>query len=206
MPHAPGAPPPTAGRPPGGLPAVDPPAADPLAAVPRQREPLDAAAGVGFGPGDCDVLRMPAAAGFAVLGRRLRTGPVALTAGRWARATRSVCFLLAPESAAELPGLLRWLEWGELPLELRAGAARPGEFTGAVWLRPPTPDALRRLPALTLGPAGGAGATSAGAAGAPDLVRLVSAAATACHRSRLFASARPGPVPDREREMRGGAS
>ncbi|MEV6110700.1 hypothetical protein AB0M28_39275 [Streptomyces sp. NPDC051940] len=142
--------------------------------VPRQRETY------GF-----DVLELPAAAGLAVLGRRLRTGPVAL-AGRRMR------FLIAAESAAELPGLLCWLEWGDIPLDLDARRPVPGEFAGAVWLRPPTPEALGRLPALTLTQGGGRGPGKPVGAGGPggaepaDLVRLVSAAATACHRLRLF--------------------
>ncbi|WP_194293019.1 hypothetical protein [Streptomyces smaragdinus] len=129
------------------------------------------------------MLVVPAAAGFAVLGRRLRTGPVALT-GRLMR------FLVAPGAAAEVPGLLRWLEWGDLPLGLDARRAGPGEFAGAVWLRPPAPDLLRRLPAPALD----------ARAQTPDLGRIVGAAATACHRLLLF-GALGGEAPRGIREM-----
>lgn len=131
-----------------------------------------------------DVLELPAAAGHAALRRAGRTGPVAL-AGRRMR------LLVAPGSADELPGLLDWLEWGGIALDLTATGSGghmtapvpPGRPLGspgaAFWLRPPE---LRQelepmLPALTgLGSRGG---------DTPDLVRLVDAAATECHRARL---------------------
>ncbi|UYQ63616.1 SCO3374 family protein [Streptomyces peucetius] len=131
-----------------------------------------------------DVLELPADAGTAVLRRGARTGPVALDGPR-------VRLLVAAGSAEELPGLLDWLEWRGVDLDLTAlgtGGAMtapppPGRCApqgAAVWLRPPVAGRLQ-LPALTgLGDSGGA----------PDLVRLVDTAATECHRARLTRTAR----------------
>ncbi|MFF8815921.1 SCO3374 family protein [Streptomyces pactum] len=146
-----------------------------------------------------DVLRVPADAGREVLRRVPRTGPVAV-AGPW------MLLLVAAGGADELPGLLDWLEWGGVPLDLTAlgaggrmpapvrhgGPDVPGRSPGpagrvpqeaAVWLRPPEPgrDLAPALPAAGLG----------GDGGAPDLVRLVGAAATECHRARLLEARRP---------------
>jgi hypothetical protein len=75
-------------------------------------------------------------------------------------------FLVPPGSAEELPGLLEWLEWGGIELDLAALAAyAPRE--AAVWLRPP------------------------GRECEVDLVGLVSAAATECHRARLARATQP---------------
>ncbi|MGW7098478.1 SCO3374 family protein [Streptomyces sp. NPDC054838] len=139
--------------------------------------PARLATGTGF-----DVLELPADAGTQVLRRRVATGPVAVTGCR-------MRFLVAPGSAEELDGLLDWLEWGGVELDLTAlGAgglitapAPPGQAaTGgpqgaAVWLRPPEQGCEASLPAL---PGPGQGTR-------PDLVRLVAAAATECHRARL---------------------
>ncbi|MFB4423606.1 SCO3374 family protein [Streptomyces sp. QL37] len=141
--------------------------------------PVRLLTGLGF-----DVLELPASAGHAVLRRVGRTGPVAL-AGRWMR------LLVAAGSADELPGLLDWLEWGGIALDLSAvgtgghitAPVPPGGAAGspgtAVWLRPPgsRQEVERSLPAL-----GGLGSSGGDA---PDLVRLVDAAATECHRARL---------------------
>lgn len=111
-----------------------------------------------------DALLLPADAGRALLHRRtVRTGPVAYDP------LEGLVQLLVPEgSAEELPGLLEWLEWGGVPLELSGRAAfRPRE--AAVWLRPPGPEY---------------------AVDGVDLVRLVSAAATECHSARLRRAAR----------------
>lgn len=131
-----------------------------------------------------DVLELPAAAGHAALRRVGRVGPVALEGPR-------MRLLVAAGSAEELPGLLDWLEWGGIALDLAAIGAggritapvppgRPvGSSGAAFWLRPPEPrqDVEATLPALTgFGSRGG---------DAPDLVRLVDAAATECHRARL---------------------
>lgn len=132
-----------------------------------------------------DALVVPAAAGHAVLERVGRTGPVALTG-------RRMSLLVAPGSADELPGLLDWLEWGGVALELTALGAggritappppgRPGPPGAAVWLRPPCPPHEQEgepvFPALSgFGSRGG---------DAPDLIRLVDAVATECHRARL---------------------
>ncbi|MEW2631328.1 SCO3374 family protein [Streptomyces sp. NPDC048389] len=131
-----------------------------------------------------DVLELPADAGAAVLRRGARTGPVALSGA-------TVHLLVAAGSAEELPGLLDWLEWGGVDLDLTALGAGgvipapppPGCRTpqgAAVWLRPPAAGRLR-LPAL---------AGLGGSGSAPDLVRLVDTAATECHRARLIRTAR----------------
>ncbi|MFG3260486.1 hypothetical protein [Streptomyces sp. NPDC048172] len=116
--------------------------------------------------GAADVLEVPVDAGLALLRRRgLRTGPVAYDP------VRARVQLLVPRGTAEeLPGLLEWLEWGGIELELTARAAYdPRE--AAVWLRPPEPGCGPGMPETTGRPV--------------DLVRLVSAAATECHRARL---------------------
>ncbi|WP_411083939.1 SCO3374 family protein [Streptomyces sp. cmx-18-6] len=142
------------------------------------RAPVRLLTGVRF-----DVLELPAAAGHALLRRPLRTGPVLLAGARMG-------LLVAPGCADELPGLLDWLEWGPLALGLTAvgaggriaapshpgGAGSPG---AAVWLRPPEP---RLAPTSALPALAGFGSSGGGA---PDLVRLVDAAATECHRVRL---------------------
>ncbi|MGW1072532.1 SCO3374 family protein [Streptomyces sp. NPDC002537] len=147
--------------------------------------PLELVTGVHF-----DVLDLPLDAGLAVLARAVRTGPVALDVR-----ARRLRFLIAAGSADELPGLLDWLEWGGVALDLvalgsggRMVAPVPaGEGRGhlvaldsgkAVWVRPPEPggEVEPTLPVTGLG----------GDGGAPDLVRLVSAAATECHRARLL--------------------
>ncbi len=61
-----------------------------------------------------DVLELPAAAGRGVLRRvGAATGPVALAGSR-------MRLLVAAGSAEELPGLLDWLEWGGIALDLAA--------------------------------------------------------------------------------------
>ncbi|WP_330331135.1 SCO3374 family protein [Streptomyces sp. NBC_00536] len=128
-----------------------------------------------------DVLEMPSDAGAELLRRPLATGPVALMG-------RRMRFLVAAGSADELDGLLDWLEWGGVALDLTAlgaggrmtapappGGAGESPRGAAVWLRPPELGCDVLLPAL---PAPGQGAR-------PDLVRLVGAAATECHRARL---------------------
>ncbi|MFJ7155065.1 SCO3374 family protein [Streptomyces sp. NPDC101118] len=135
-----------------------------------------------------DVLELPADAGHALLGRGVPTGPVALLG-------RRMRLLVAAGSADELDGLLDWLEWGGVALDLtalgeggRITAPRPPGLAGgdsagaAVWLRPPEPGCEAALPVLSaVGRRAGRGAPQ----GAPDLVRLVGAAATECHRARL---------------------
>ncbi|MET9467546.1 SCO3374 family protein [Streptomyces sp. NPDC006544] len=142
-----------------------------------------------------DVLELPADAGAAVLRRPVATGPVAVTG-------RRMRFLVAAGAADELEGLLDWLEWGGVALDLAALGAggritapvppgHPVEAEGsprgaAVWLRPPEQGCEALLPAL---PAPGQGS---GPARGPDLVRLVAAAATECHRTRLGRTVRTG--------------
>ncbi|MET9804160.1 SCO3374 family protein [Streptomyces sp. NPDC006368] len=142
-----------------------------------------------------DVLELPAAAGAAVL-RRL--------GGRWPVAVQGhrMRMLVAAGSADELPGLLDWLEWGGIGLDLAAlgaggrmtapvppgwsGSGSPG---AAVWLRPPVPG--REVePTLPAPPALAADWAAGGDGGGPGLVRLVDAAATECLRVRLLNAGR----------------
>jgi hypothetical protein len=137
-----------------------------------------------------DVLEVPADAGFAMLRRLDPRSPVALHG-------ETMQLLVSAGAADELPGLLDWLEWGDLPLDLTALGAggliaaptppgRSGGQEAAVWVRPPEPGravepvlaALTSLAACSAWSAGGGG-------GAPDLVRLVDTAAHHCHRARL---------------------
>lgn len=178
-------------RTPIGVPATDPTASWyeralgwPVAGGP----PAQLVTGVRF-----DVLELPADAGAAVLHRPLATGPVALMGCR-------MRFLVAPGSAEELEGLLDWLEWGGVALDLAAlGAggritapAPPGHLVGpgenprgaAVWLRPPEQGCEALLPALPA-PGRGSGPGRCEDTAGPGLVRLVAAAATECHRARL---------------------
>ncbi|MFC8392392.1 SCO3374 family protein [Streptomyces sp. NPDC057238] len=93
--------------------------------------PVRLAVGVRF-----DVLDVPAEAGCAALERLGRSGglgrgfPVALREGR-------MRLLVAAGSAEELPGLLEWLDWGALALDLVAVGA--GGLMDAPW--PPGADA-----------------------------------------------------------------
>ncbi|MEU9197260.1 SCO3374 family protein [Streptomyces hundungensis] len=155
-----------------------------------------------------DVLELPATAGFALLRRYEQSGPVALVG-------RRMRWLVAAGSADELPGLLDWLEWGGVALDLRAIGAggrmtapvppgRPGSPGAAVWLRPPEPgcEVEARLPSFTgltqcggdgeKGASGASGTARDGRAAGLSLVRLVAAAATECHRARLFHAQSPG--------------
>ncbi|WP_230885476.1 SCO3374 family protein [Streptomyces spinoverrucosus] len=69
--------------------------------------PLHLAVGVRF-----DVLDVPVEAGLAGLRHLVAGSPVAVRGDR-------MRLLVAPGSAEELPGVLEWLEWGSLPLDLR---------------------------------------------------------------------------------------
>ncbi|MFF5496446.1 SCO3374 family protein [Streptomyces aquilus] len=203
-----------------------PPAASPLTAaptVPLPRRPLDESDQVrrwyendlGWptvpdGPGTpvrlsvgprFDVLDVPAEAGRAALRHLAPGSPVAVQDGR-------MWLLLAAGSAEEVPGVLDWLEWGSLRLDLRAvgeggamdaplppepGSAGPrpllcgpsGALQGAaVWLRPPEAGCEVEASLPTLSALGGGG-------GAPDLVRVLDTVATQCHRLWLRACAQP---------------
>ncbi|QHA09801.1 hypothetical protein GQF42_24865 [Streptomyces broussonetiae] len=142
--------------------------------------PLRLLTGVRF-----DVLDVPAEAGAGALRHLAPGSPVALRGDRME-------LLVAAGSAEELPGLLDWLEWSAVALDLRVlgtgesleapvpplwGAA--GSVRGAaVWLRPPGPgrEVEASLPALSaVGHEGSA----------HDLVRLVDTVAAWCHRIRL---------------------
>jgi hypothetical protein len=162
-------------------------------------EPVRLVTGLRF-----DVLDVPAGAGAVAL-RHLEPGsPVALQGDR-------MRLLVAAGSAEELPGLLDWLEWGALALDLvalgaggRMDAPLPPEraSTGPRPLprgRSGAGPALR-APGSVEGaavwlrpPEPGCGAEASlptlsamgGVGGAPDLVRLVDTVATQCHRIRL---------------------
>nr|WP_324611004.1 SCO3374 family protein [Streptomyces pactum] len=170
-----------------------------------------------------DVLDVPAEAGRAALERLgpfRRPGPVPWRPG-FPVAVRGerMLLLVAAGGAEELPGLLEWLEWGSLPLDLTAVGAgglmeaplaseagstesgpawpppRPPDRDGlrgdAVWLRPPEPGCEVEASLPTLSAMGGAGT-------APDLARLVLTLATQCHRirlSRLSQPSRPSGLP-----------
>ncbi|MET7456143.1 SCO3374 family protein [Streptomyces sp. NPDC005574] len=161
------------------------------------RVPLRLRTGVRF-----DVLDLPAEAGRAALRHLAPDSPVAVRGDR-------MRLLVAAGSAEELPGVLAWLEWGALPLDLTAlgegglmdapappATGRAGGLSlspggaevlqgAATWLRPPGPGREVEASLPTLSALGGGG-------GAPDLVRVVATAATRCHRLRLMrASAQP---------------
>ncbi|WP_432080572.1 SCO3374 family protein [Streptomyces sp. WAC 04229] len=145
--------------------------------------PLRLRVGVRF-----DVLDVPAEAGRVALERLGPTGPVAVRGER-------MLLLVAAGGAEEVPGLLEWLEWGSLPLDLTAvgtgglmdaplapatepGSGRDGPRGAAFWLRPPEPGCEAETSLPTLSVLGGTGT-------APDLARLVRTLATQCHRVRL---------------------
>jgi hypothetical protein len=143
-------------------------------------EPVRLSVGVRF-----DVLDVPAEAGHAALRRLAPGSPVAVRGDR-------MRLLVAEGSAEELPGILRWLEWGALPLDLTAigaggvieaplppGLEPSGAAQGAaVWVRPPVAGCEVEASLPTVSALGGVGGT-------PDLVRLVDTLATHCHRVRL---------------------
>ncbi|MEU3528024.1 SCO3374 family protein [Streptomyces sp. NPDC038707] len=157
--------------------------------------PLRLVTGVRF-----DVLEVPAEAGARALRHLAPGSPVILRGDRME-------LLLAPGSAEELPGLLEWLEWAPVTLDLRAlgpggtlaapapagpagtGSRRAVSAQGAaVWLRPPGPgreDVEASLPAMPGLPGTAAGPAVGRVRGAPDLVRLVDTVAAHCHRVRL---------------------
>ncbi|MFF4259454.1 SCO3374 family protein [Streptomyces sp. NPDC001663] len=142
-----------------------------------------------------DVLDVPAEAGRAGLRHLAPDSPVAVQGDR-------MRLLVAAGGAEDLPGLLDWLEWGALALDLTTlgegcvmdapllPGTEPGAVQGAaVWLRPPEPGCEVEASLPTLSALGGGG-------GAPDLVRLVDTMATQCHRLRLRrACGRPPAFP-----------
>ncbi|MDO0926428.1 SCO3374 family protein [Streptomyces sp. TG1A-8] len=161
--------------------------------------PLRLATGVRF-----DVLDVPAEAGAAALGHLAPGSPVALCGNR-------MRLLVAAGSAEELPGMLDWLEWGALALDLRAvgagGATRAPVPPGWGPAGPSPLPGRRHEEGAGNGRAGsvqgaavwlrppapgcGAGAPlpalpAVGCpGGAPDLVRVVDTVAARCHRIRL---------------------
>ncbi|KUN27225.1 hypothetical protein AQJ11_15720 [Streptomyces corchorusii] len=176
--------------------------------------PLRLRTGVRF-----DVLDVPAEAGAKALRHLAPGSPVALRGDR-------MRLLVAAGSAEELPGLLAWLEWGTVALDLRvlgagdtmeapppaesavvrtgsvrAGVPRePSAQGAAVWLRPPGPEreVEASLPAMPAVPA----APPAGREGsAPDLVRLVDTVAAQCHRVRLRRACAGHPADRRDQPL-----
>ncbi|MFF4492161.1 SCO3374 family protein [Streptomyces sp. NPDC001544] len=153
-----------------------------------------------------DVLDVPVEAGVAALGRLAPDSPVAVQGDR-------MRLLVAAGSAEELPGLLEWLEWGALaldlvalgadgsveapaPLESASTGARPLPMagSGAPAVRAGSQEAALRGAAVWLRPPEPGRevesslptlAALGGGVGAPDLVRLVDTVATHCHRVRL---------------------
>ncbi|WP_407705803.1 SCO3374 family protein [Streptomyces niveiscabiei] len=139
----------------------------------------------------CPGCEQPVREGGPARERSVCVGPVLVCGDRMG-------FLVAAGGAEEVPGILRWLEWGALPLDLVAvgaggsvvaplppGAPRRGAVQGAaVWLRPPVPGREESsLPTMS---------APGGNEGAPGLVRLVDTLATHTHRVRLrSASAQP---------------
>ncbi|MFD5158107.1 SCO3374 family protein [Streptomyces hawaiiensis] len=175
-------------------------------------DPLRLVVGVRY-----DVLDVPAEAGHAALRRLAPGSPVALHGDR-------MRLLVAAGSAEELPGLLEWLDWGSLPLDLAAIGA--GGLMRApsrpVPREKPVPGGKRDTPlgdaSPPPGPLGRAGSQGAavwlrppepgceveaslptlsalGRCGdAPDLVRLVNTVATQCHRVRLWRACAQPPA------------
>lgn len=88
-----------------------------------------------------DVLELPAAAGHAALRRVGRTGPVALAGQR-------MRLLVAAGTADELPGLLDWLEWSGIALDL-AAIGTGGHIDAPA---PPSGAGARRGPRSGCGP------------------------------------------------------
>ncbi|MFJ6075877.1 SCO3374 family protein [Streptomyces sp. NPDC093065] len=181
-------------------------------------EPVRLRTGVRF-----DVLDVPAEAGYATLRRLGRAGglgtrspvpgfPVAVQDER-------MLLLVAAGGAEELPGLLEWLEWGSLALDLTAVGA--GGLVAAPLApgpgpcgpdgcgpsgpppRPPERDGLRGAAVWLRPPEPGCevepslpALSALGTAGtAPDLARLVHTLATQCHRVRLTACGPPRARP-----------
>ncbi|WP_234342493.1 SCO3374 family protein [Streptomyces sp. NRRL B-3648] len=149
--------------------------------------PLRLLTGVRF-----DVLDVPAEAGAQALRHLAPGSPVALRGERME-------LLVAAGGAEELPGLLDWLEWGAVRLDLRVlgsgdtleaprppTAAAASDFVqgAAVWLRPPEPgrEVEASLPAM---PAVPAVSPVEREGSAPDFVRLLDTVAAHCHRARL---------------------
>ncbi|MBQ0827277.1 hypothetical protein J5Y05_12225 [Streptomyces sp. RG38] len=167
---------------------------------PRPRVPGEPAAPVRLRTGvRFDVLDVPAEAGHAALDR---TGPLTRPFPVAVRGARML-LLVSAGSAEELPGLLEWLEWGSLPLDLTpvgagglveaplppgAGPAGGPPLAGdgggaqgaAHWLRPPDPayDVEDSLPSLS-------SLSGTGGSKTPDLARLLHTLATRVHRVRL---------------------
>lgn len=131
--------------------------------------------------GEFEIVDLPAAAGNAALRRwsepgprQVPPGPVALTSGG------RMWLFVAAGAGADLPGLLDWLDWADVGLDLhvhglghevlapvRPGA--PGRGAMPRWLHAPTTASLSGRRPL------------------PELHTLIDRLAHACHRHQLMA-------------------
>ncbi|MEV7993634.1 SCO3374 family protein [Streptomyces sp. NPDC086077] len=102
-----------------------------------------------------DVLDVPAEAGLAGLRHLVPGSPVAVQGDR-------MRLLVAPGSAEELPGVLDWLEWGGVPLDLRVLGGEGGSASTEAPL-PQGGDAAGWIgEELVAGPEGGGGSGDPG--------------------------------------------
>ncbi|MEU2227461.1 SCO3374 family protein [Streptomyces sp. NPDC018347] len=141
-----------------------------------------------------DVLDVPAEAGAGALRHLAAGSPVILRGDRME-------LLVAPGGADELPGLLDWLEWGAVALDMRALGA------GDTLEAPPPPAGVYGPVAARPGSAGvpGAGTASAGGPGAVSAPGAVAggfgaavrpdAAGQGCEGPLQAGSARAGAPP-----------
>ncbi|WP_030251460.1 SCO3374 family protein [Streptomyces sp. NRRL S-455] len=128
-----------------------------------------------------DVLDVPAEAGHAAL-RRLGPGaPVALRGDR-------MRFLVASGSAEELPGLLEWLEWGTLALDLRTIGA------GGAMEAPVPPCGAGGLPSCGAGGQPSCGARGLPHCGASGLPHCGVGGSTSCGAGGPLPRAVEGPL------------
>ncbi|MFL6000165.1 MAG: SCO3374 family protein [Streptomyces sp.] len=126
-----------------------------------------------------DVLDVPAEAGRAALRHLAGTSPVAMRGDRME-------LLVAAGSTEELPGLLDWLEWGTLALDLRAIG------TGGVMRAPRPPEPMASgLGEVQSGRSTGSGEDESLALGARPEPGDLSARRARTEASRAFGSRRP---------------
>ncbi|MFI9827834.1 SCO3374 family protein [Streptomyces sp. NPDC051913] len=137
-----------------------------------------------------DVLDVPAEAGRAALRHLAPGSPVAVQGGR-------MRLLLAAGSADEVPGILDWLEWGSLPLDLSAigeggvmDAPLPPEPTSDPPTAPLPPEAGPRTSAVR--PLHGAGLRRPDAPSSPGALQH-SSTPGAAEAVRLPLVPRPAP-------------
>jgi hypothetical protein len=130
--------------------------------------------------GEFEIVDVPAAAGRAALRRwsgpaprQPRPGPVALTSGG------RMWLFVAAGAREDLPGLLDWLDWADVGLDLHVHGL------GHEVLAPVRPGAPGRgaVPRWLIAPAA---ASSAGRRPLPELHTLINPLAHACHRHQLM--------------------